>query len=161
MLTWEHQSFGRRWLVRMVRLWERCRISAASSCASVCSCVCAYESLETNCKTTEKLCWFQDSRQSMRRMCVFVQLCLASTILMGPLWLLTELWPLFISGDSWIVVVQTLWHPLADDVHQSLECLLHVNVVFSTCFKVLKTCRERRQRRAVVRWTTPMWCLWR
>lgn len=61
---------------------------------------------------------------------------------MGPLRLLRELWPLFGSSDSRIVVVQTLRHPLADDVHQPLEGLLHVNVVFSTHFKVLKTCQE-------------------
>lgn len=91
----------------------------------------------------------------------FVQLCLASTILMRPLWLLSELWPLFIPGYGRVVVVQTLRHPLADDVHQPLEGLLHVNVVFSTRFKVLETCREGRRRRAVIRPTTSMGCLCR
>lgn len=58
---------------------------------------------------------------------------------MGPLRLLAELWPLFSSGDGGVVVIQTLCHPLTDDVHEPLKCLLHVNVVFSACFKELKT----------------------
>lgn len=62
---------------------------------------------------------------------------------MGPLRLLVELWPLFSANDSRVVAVHTLSHPLTDDVYQPLEGLLHVNVVFSTCFKVLKTCQER------------------
>lgn len=70
---------------------------------------------------------------------VCVWSCLASTILVGPLRLLVELWPLFTAGDSRVVVVQTLRHPLADDIHQPLEGLLHVNVVFSACLEVLKT----------------------
>lgn len=70
------------------------------------------------------------------------QYCLTSTILMGPLRLLVELWPLFSSGDSRVIVVQTLRHPLADDVHQPLEGLLYINVVFSAGFKVLKTCQD-------------------
>ena len=65
---------------------------------------------------------------------------------MGPLRLLVELWPLFSSGDGRVVVVQSLRHPLADDVHQPLEGLLHVDVVFSARFEVLKTCREGGQR---------------
>lgn len=68
--------------------------------------------------------------------------CLASTILMGPLRLLGELWPLFSSSYSWVVVVQTLCHPLTDDVHKPLKGLLHINVIFSARFKVLKTCQE-------------------
>lgn len=68
--------------------------------------------------------------------------CLTSTILTGPLRLFTELWPLFGSGYSWVIVVQTLCHPLTDDVHQALKRLLHVNVVFGTGFKVLKTCQK-------------------
>lgn len=74
--------------------------------------------------------------------CVCVLSFLASTILMGPLRLLVELWPLFSSGDGWVAVVQTLCHPLTDDVHQPLEGLFHVYVIFSTRFKVLKTCQE-------------------
>lgn len=64
---------------------------------------------------------------------------------MGPLRLLAELWPLFSSGDSRFIVVQTLRHPLTDDVHQPLEGLLYVNVVFSAGFKVLETCQDRRK----------------
>lgn len=70
---------------------------------------------------------------------------LASTILTGPLGLLGELWPLFCSGHSWVAVVQTIRHPLADDVHQSLKGLLHIDVIFSTRFKVLETCQEEQQ----------------
>lgn len=69
---------------------------------------------------------------------------LTSTILMGPLRLLVELRPLLGAGDGGVVVVQTLRHPLADDVHQPLEGLLHVNVVFSARFKELETCQDRR-----------------
>lgn len=61
---------------------------------------------------------------------------------MGPLRLLVELWPLSSSGDSRLIVVQAVCHPLTDDVHQPLEGLLYVNVVFSAGFKVLKTCQE-------------------
>ena len=61
---------------------------------------------------------------------------------MGPLRLIVELWSLFGSSDSWIVVVQSLRHPLTDDVHQPLKGLLHVDVIFSTRFEVLKTCQE-------------------
>lgn len=68
---------------------------------------------------------------------------LTSTILMGPLRLLVELRPLFGAGDGGVVVVQTLRHPLADDVHQPLEGLLHINVVFSARFKELETCQDR------------------
>lgn len=78
-------------------------------------------------------------------MCVCVcwegTLCLASTILVGSLRLLVELWTLFGSSDGRVVVVQTLSHPLTDDVHQPLERLLHVYVVFSARLKELKTCR--------------------
>lgn len=83
--------------------------------------------------------------------------CLASTILMGPLRLLGELWPLFSSSYSRVVVVQTLCHPLTDDVHKPLEGLLHINVIFSTRFKVLKTCQEgwQRQKEAVVTLIVP------
>lgn len=77
-------------------------------------------------------------------MCVYVCVwCvvshLASTILTGPLWLLSKLWPLFGSGDGRVIVIQALCHPLADDVHQPLEGLLHVNVIFGASFKVLET----------------------
>lgn len=61
---------------------------------------------------------------------------------MGPLRLLVELRPLFSSGYSRVIVLQTLRHLLANDVHQPFEGLLHINVVFSARFKVLKTCRE-------------------
>lgn len=67
------------------------------------------------------------------------QTCLTSAVLVGPLRLLVELWPLFGSADGRVVVVQTLCHPLTDDVHQPLEGLLHINVVFGARFKVLKT----------------------
>lgn len=84
-----------------------------------------------------------------RSLCKSVCVCgggsyLTSTILMGPLRLLVELRPLFGAGDGGVVVVQALRHPLADDVHQPLEGLLHVNVVFSARFKELKTCQDRR-----------------
>ena len=74
-------------------------------------------------------------------MCVCVWSRLASTILTGPLRRLVELWPLFGAGDGRVVVVQALRHPLADDVHQPLEGLLHVDVVFSARLEVLETCR--------------------
>lgn len=77
-----------------------------------------------------------------RLLCKSGESCLTSTVLMGPLRLLVELRPLFGSSDGGVVVVQTLWHPLTDDVHQPLEGLLHVNVIFSARFKELKTCRE-------------------
>lgn len=66
---------------------------------------------------------------------------------MGPLRLLVQLWPLFGSSDSRVVVVQTLCHSLTDDVHEPLEGLLHVDVVFSARFKVLKTCQSGRRRK--------------
>lgn len=74
-------------------------------------------------------------------MCVSV--CSASTILVRPVGLLIELWPLLGSTDGGVVVIQSLCHPLTDDVHQALKRLLHVDVVLSACFKVLKTCRHK------------------
>lgn len=68
------------------------------------------------------------------------ELCSAGTVLMRPLGLLSELWALLGSRDRRVVVVQTLCHPLTDDVHQPLERLLHVNVVLSARLKKLKPC---------------------
>ncbi len=108
------------------KLKKRCVDFRTADCVCVCVCVCAW--------------------------CVWS--CLASTILMGPLRLLVELRPLFSSGDSRVAVVQALRHPLTDDVHQPLEGLLHVNVIFSARFKVLKTCEEgwqmQRERETMV-----------
>lgn len=69
---------------------------------------------------------------------------------MGPLRLLVELRPLLGSGDGGVVVVQALRHPLADDVHQPLEGLLHVDVIFGAGFEVLETCPERGGKKKAV-----------
>lgn len=68
---------------------------------------------------------------------------LASAVLTGPLRLFGKLRSLFVSGCVGIASLQTLWHPLADDVHQSLKRLLHIDVVFGTGFKKLKACKSR------------------
>lgn len=70
----------------------------------------------------------------------FLCVCSASAVLVGPLRLLIQLWPLLGSGDGRVVVIQSLCHPLTDDVHQPLERLLHVDVVFRTGFKELESC---------------------
>lgn len=67
-------------------------------------------------------------------------LCSASTVLVGSLRLLVQLRTLFASGDSGVIVVEALCHPLTDDVHQPLKRLLHVYVVLSAGLKELKTC---------------------
>lgn len=72
---------------------------------------------------------------------------LTSTILTRPLRLLVELWALFSSSDGRVAVVQTLRHPLADNVHQALKGLLHINVIFSARLEVLETCQDRESER--------------
>ena len=59
---------------------------------------------------------------------------------MGALRLLIELMALLLSSDGRIPRLQVLRHPLTDYVHQSLKCLLHVNVVLGTGLKKLKAC---------------------
>lgn len=55
--------------------------------------------------------------------------------------LLCQLGPLFGPCDGRVSGVQALRHLFTDDVNQSLEGLLHVDVVFGTGFKELKTWR--------------------
>lgn len=66
---------------------------------------------------------------------------------MGGRRLLGELGALFGPCDGRVPGVQALRHLLADDVHQPLEGLLHVDVVFGTGLKELKPCNytERRE----------------
>jgi len=68
--------------------------------------------------------------------------CLACTVLSRWGGLLRELGPLFDPGDGRVNVVQAVGHLLTDDVDESLEGLLHVDVVLGTGLEELKPCRR-------------------
>ncbi len=70
---------------------------------------------------------------------------LASTVSVGALRLLTELRALSVSRDGRIRRLRVICHPLTDYVHQSLKCLLHVNVVLGTGLKELKACDSQKK----------------
>lgn len=51
---------------------------------------------------------------------------------------------LLCGSDGWICL-QTLGHFVADDIHETLKCLLHINVILGTCFKKLKTWKKHKE----------------
>lgn len=64
---------------------------------------------------------------------------LTCTVLVRRSWLLCQLGPLFGPCDGGISGVQALRHLFADDVHQALKGLLHVDVVLGAGLEELET----------------------
>ena len=51
---------------------------------------------------------------------------------------------LLCGSDGWICL-QALRHLVTDDIHETLKCLLDINVILGTCFKKFKSWKKHTE----------------